>query len=87
MSDKTNFAQRLVNISQTHAQWVQLMRFGLGTLVEDQPLLLLLICDELDRRNSAERSPAEALQSILEELRLQLVPLPPAPAEPETIRP
>lgn len=72
------FARSMALQCRTHAEWLVLMRYGLGFLVDNQPLLVELISGEAARetdRQGAEGSTAANLKAvILDELGLCLRP-------------
>jgi hypothetical protein len=54
-NDAANFAVKMADACATHAEWLALVRFGLGTLLEDQALLIEIVVREADR--AAKTSP------------------------------
>lgn len=74
--DKTQsvetFAHRLAASCGTHSQWLSVMRYGLGTLLKDQQLLITLIDQETNREVRRGATPEYALQRIFSELKLQI---------------
>lgn len=52
-NDHENFAIDLTDKCTTHEQWLSIMRFGLGTFIKNQPLLMECIVRESTRE--AER--------------------------------
>lgn len=79
--EEENFAVTLTDQCKTHAAWLAVVLFGLGTLLENQPLLIEVITREAerecDRFNSsiqgASHHPSDHVRNILGELGLRLV--------------
>ncbi len=77
--DPENFAIDLTDKCQTHEQWLTVMRFGLGTLLKNQPLLMECIVRESDREahrfnkkcGAATHVPADHARTIMQELGLR----------------
>lgn len=69
-----HFVTDLIKNTQTHEEWLAVVRFGLGTLLQNQPLLIECIATEAER--IAERAPTVTptnhVVGILRDLGLQL---------------
>lgn len=83
---RRSFVKNLMAACNSHDQWLVIMRFGLGSLLEDQSLLMECISAEAkaicDRSNAAEgsepRFPWEVVGPIMQELGLKVVATPTA---------
>lgn len=71
------FAVDLTDNTRDHAEWLAVMRYGLKTLLYNQPLLMELIVRESvrqrDRSGIESRVPADDARAIIEELGLRFV--------------
>ncbi len=73
------FAKWLAEQARDHAEWGVVMRFGMETLLQDQPFLFQLITAEMFRELTRAGVPADAdaqiakLRDLLAELHLRLV--------------
>ena len=72
--EQFRFAEALAKQSETHDQWVGIMKFGQKTLLEDPPVLLELIWQEANRRSANAKCDSEVLAGYLAELGLKIVP-------------
>lgn len=72
--EKENFAITLTDSCKTHKEWLAVVRFGLGTLLEDQHTLIEVIVREAQREAAKhpQRRDADHAVSILKELGLRL---------------
>lgn len=72
-----SFAVWLTDNTQSHGQWLSVVRFGLKTLLDAQPLLIEIICREAqreaDRSNLGSHVAADHIGGIMAELSLKLV--------------
>lgn len=72
--EKDNFAIELTDKTKSHEEWLAVVRFGLGTLLQDQHILIEVIVREAQRE--AAKHPhhvaADHAASILRELGLRL---------------
>jgi hypothetical protein len=70
-----NFAVELAAKTKTHEEWLSVVRFGLGTLLNNQSLLAEIVVAEATRE--AEKMPthkaSDEVAKILRELGLRLV--------------
>jgi hypothetical protein len=66
------FAHKLAASCGTHTQWLSVMRYGLGTLLKDQQLLITLIDQEANREVRRGATPEYALPRIFSELKLRV---------------
>lgn len=75
--DKENFAIKLTDAAKHHDEWLAIVRFGLPTLLNDQPLLFEIMSREagmiVERRGTTGFVTADALRQIFIELKLKLV--------------
>ena len=73
--EEQNFASRLASSTETHADWLAVMNFGMGTLINEPAMLAELLCAEAIR--VAEKTPthnaADELPGIMKELGLRFV--------------
>lgn len=71
------FVSGLAKAAKSHDDWLVIMRFGLGTLLEEQGFLFELVWQEAMRENKRRSGPAEEVtivaHQIFNELRLKLV--------------
>jgi len=65
------FAAKLTDESPDHEAWLSIVRYGMGTLLENQPLLIEIIVREATKQNKALQV-AEGTRRIFEELGLRL---------------
>jgi hypothetical protein len=69
-----NFAVQLAAKTHTHEHWLAVVRFGLGTLIENQSVLAEILVAEASRE--AEKNPthkaSDEISTILRELGLRL---------------
>ena len=75
-NDMENFAFDLTSKTNTHTEWLGVVRFGLGTLLENQKLLAEIICNEARQeaiRSNASHDASDHIASILAELGLKFV--------------
>jgi hypothetical protein len=76
-TDMDNFVTALADQTPTHKDWLVLVRFGLGTLLENQPLFAEVIVREATRIAEQDiRATVVAgdfIASILRDLNLKLV--------------
>lgn len=71
-----SFARSLAEQTNTHNEWLAVMKYGMGTLLENQPLLIFLIDAEAKRefqKGAFDR--ADLPQRIFRELKLKIVPV------------
>jgi hypothetical protein len=70
-----NFVVQLSDATPTHEAWLSLMRFGLGTLLNNQSLLAEILARESERE--AKKMPShvagDELPHIMRELGLRIV--------------
>lgn len=75
-----NFAVQLTDAAKTHEEWQAIVRFGLGTLLENQSVLAEIITREATReaarfnqdRVTGLHEPSDHVSSILAQLGLKL---------------
>jgi hypothetical protein len=69
-----NFAVELAAKTQTHAEWLAVVRFGLGTLIENQSLLAEILVAEAAREAGkiSTHKASDEIAKILRELGLRL---------------
>lgn len=71
--EQQNFASRLAASTETHAGWMAVMNFGMGTLINEPAMLAELLCAEAIRL--AEKNPthnaADEIAGIMKELGLR----------------
>lgn len=72
-TEETEFAKEITAATKSHADWLQVMRFGLPQLIENQGLLAHLIVEESKRRSDAFGSNLMSTKIMLEELGLRIV--------------
>jgi hypothetical protein len=77
LASKEAFARKLIEGCDTHDAWLSVVRFGLATLLDDQPLLIELIFREATKmvdwsKAGAGFIPVKEVQRIFEELGLKL---------------
>ncbi|HYE73500.1 MAG TPA: hypothetical protein VEF04_09215 [Blastocatellia bacterium] len=76
-NDMEQFAVNLTDNCKMHEEWLSVVRFGLKTLLENQPLLIEIIAREasrqLERKNLQSLVIADEVRFIFEELELKLV--------------
>ena len=84
--EQENFVITLTDACQTHAEWLAVMRFGLLSLLDNQPLLIECIIREA-QREAAKCAPSyqasDMARRIFEELNLRFE-VTPAAGEKET---
>lgn len=72
--DDENFAVKITDDAKGHEEWLAIMRFGLGTLLKNQPLLMELIVREAERESkknvAGHHLPSDEARHIMLELRL-----------------
>lgn len=70
------FAVELTDKTETHDGWLAIVRFGMGTFQENQPLFIEIIVREavrqLRRKNVASLTISDEVRFIFEELGLRL---------------
>jgi len=70
------FAIRLTDGSPDHDAWLSIIRYGLGTLLENQPLFIEIVFREsakqLERKGITSRVIADEARAIFDELGLRL---------------
>lgn len=69
---RQNFAMLLLSQATTHEEWLKIVRFGLGSLLKDQTLLLKVLHNEVGRQESRGAYPRNLI-GFLEELKLKIV--------------
>lgn len=70
------FAQNLARECTDHTQWLAVIRYGLGFLLDNQPLLIELLTWEatkLANNKGAEGSMCEETRRVFDELGLRIV--------------
>ena len=71
-----NFAVKLTDDSPNHEAWLATVRYGMGTLLDNQPLFIEIIFREaakqLGRKNIAGRTVGDEARAIFKELGLCL---------------
>jgi hypothetical protein len=72
-----NFIIQLAEQTKTHEEWLSLVRFGLGTLLERQPLLAEILVLEAMREacKIPSHKTSDEIAKILREVGLKLVPV------------
>jgi hypothetical protein len=76
-ADEENFVHGLAKAYTNHLDWLVLIRYGLKTLLDNQPFLMELIALEAERLavegGREHLKPSDCMRTILEELGLRLV--------------
>lgn len=74
------FAQQLADQTETHEQWLAVVRFGIGTLVRNPEVLAELLIGEANKEfnrqpgtSSVRTAPHVHLKRIMDELGLKFV--------------
>lgn len=76
-TEQQQFAIDLADKASSHEQWLAIVRFGLGTLINNQPLLAEIICREAQceaEKSHASHVAADHIAGILSELNLRIAP-------------
>ena len=77
-ADMESFAVNLTDQSETHDDWLSIVRYGLGTLTENQPLFFEIIWREVakmqKRHGITGRVVADDARQIFQELDLRICP-------------
>jgi hypothetical protein len=70
-----NFVVQLSDATATHEAWLSLVRFGLATLLNNQPLLAEILAREAEReaKKATPRVAGDELPRIIRELGLRIV--------------
>ena len=75
--EQQNFAVTMTDQCTTHEQWLSVMRFGMGTLIEDSAFLVELIVREAererDRTGLSHRRTSDDAAAIFRRLGLRVV--------------
>lgn len=75
--EQEQFALDLADNSETHEQWLSIVRFGLKTLIEEQILLVEIISREAKRETERSglksRDVSDDMRAIFGELGLRIV--------------
>jgi hypothetical protein len=75
-NDMENFAIDLTDNSQSHEDWLSVVRFGMGTLLENQALFFEIIWREaekqLKRKGVESRKLSDEAVQIFRELKLKV---------------
>ena len=75
-AEMEQFAVDLTDKSPDHVAWLSIVRYGMGTLLENQPLFIEIIFREavkqLERENLPSRTVSDEARFIFEELQLQI---------------
>jgi hypothetical protein len=69
------FVDGMIKACDNHEQWLSIVRFGLPTLLQDQPGLIELMqreAQKLSDQDKGESTPAPYLSIILDQLQLKL---------------
>ena len=74
--DRENYAVKITDTCSTHQEWLALVRYGLGTLLQNQPLLIEIIVREAARELERGHIPgshvvADEARRIFQELGLR----------------
>jgi len=74
--ENENFAIQLTDQCKSHSEWLAVVRYGLGTLLENQPLLIEIIVREAQREIERGHLPsshvvADEARRIFQELGLR----------------
>lgn len=72
-NDMENFAVNLTDDCKTHEEWLAVVRFGLGTLMQNQLLLVEIIWREAEKRQLPPHKVSDQARFIFDELGLKLV--------------
>jgi hypothetical protein len=76
--DMENFAIKLTDDCENHEAWLSVVRYGMGTLMDNQPLLIEIIAREATKQNERKgvkgRVIADEARQIFTELGLRIVP-------------
>jgi hypothetical protein len=75
-SERENFAVTITDTCNTHQEWLAVVRYGLGSLLENQPLLIEIIVREAVREIERGHMPsshvaADEARRIFQELGLR----------------
>jgi hypothetical protein len=68
-----NFAVKLTNDCETHEAWLAVVRYGLGTLLENQSLFIEIIVREAEKMTDMPGKTSDRVRFIFEELGLRFV--------------
>ena len=75
-ADMENFAVKLTDDSPDHQAWLAIVRYGIGTLMDNQPLFFEIICREakkqLQRKNVPSLTISDEARFIFQELDLRI---------------
>jgi hypothetical protein len=76
-NDAENFAVQLTDSCKSHEDWLAVIRYGLGTLMQNQLLFIEIIIREatrqVERKNIASLKVSDEARFIFNELKLKLV--------------
>lgn len=76
-ADMENFAIKLTDDCVDHDAWLSVVRYGLGTLLENQPLFIEIIFREavkqLERKKTQSLTISYEVRLIVDELGLRLI--------------
>lgn len=73
--DTVRWVKDLMDATENHEQWLATVRFGLGTLLKNQELLMTIIVTEAQREEAryGPQAPHGYVSTILDELNLKFV--------------
>jgi hypothetical protein len=73
--EQENFAVKLTSATEDHHSWLAVVRFGMGTLIQNQPLLAEILVAEAMKMaaKTPTHNAADEIAGIMRELGVRFV--------------